>query len=399
MRKMILLLTLLSFTSGSRHHRSYSSLSRGDFVKIICGASNNDVPLVRNLCYVYTLAGVDCIDISADSAIVSAANEGISSAYRDYSSELLSHSSSSSSSPPRLMISVNDDDSDPHFRRAQFDPTRCPVECPRPCEKSCPAFAIPPPAKESFQGVITDKCYGCGRCVPVCPLGLIQTESYVVDRGSIQRLIASGEAQALEIHTQSGHEESFAHLWAEIGGTVLRNAQLLAISLPDRGNDLTYAYMTSIQRILERHTDWGSFTGRQIWQLDGRPMSGDIGRGTARAAVELGQRMLLLDKAAGEDSLFRSSKREGAAGFVQLAGGTNDYSIKLCGEVGLTGQRGFGGLAFGGYARKEMGKVLRSLDADSPGARIESHPQVLATCLEIAHRLIDPIKCVKKVYG
>ena len=40
-------------------------LLRAQWVKFICGASNHDVSLIRNFCYVYTAAGVDCIDISA----------------------------------------------------------------------------------------------------------------------------------------------------------------------------------------------------------------------------------------------------------------------------------------------------------------------------------------------
>ncbi|MEY3853760.1 MAG: hypothetical protein RI910_2740, partial [Verrucomicrobiota bacterium] len=30
----------------------------------------------------------------------------------------------------------------PDFRKAQFDPQRCPVDCPRPCHRVCPALAI-----------------------------------------------------------------------------------------------------------------------------------------------------------------------------------------------------------------------------------------------------------------
>ena len=41
------------------------NLLKAQWVKFICGASNHDVSLIRNFCYVYTAAGVDCIDISA----------------------------------------------------------------------------------------------------------------------------------------------------------------------------------------------------------------------------------------------------------------------------------------------------------------------------------------------
>lgn len=70
----------------------------------------------------------------------------------------------------------------------EFDPDDCPKDCTRPCEKICPANAI---FKVFFlfllriyifhfffngeflfdmkAGVINERCYGCGRCFPVCP--------------------------------------------------------------------------------------------------------------------------------------------------------------------------------------------------------------------------------------
>ncbi|CAI7868625.1 unnamed protein product, partial [Closterium sp. NIES-54] len=77
-----------------------------------------------------------------------------------------------------------------------FDASLCPTTCPRPCERVCPAAAIRflPAAADagltaaqasmagsssssssSSDGVIAERCYGCGRCIPVCPLGLICT--------------------------------------------------------------------------------------------------------------------------------------------------------------------------------------------------------------------------------
>ena len=42
---------------------------------------------------------------------------------------------------PGIMISISDG-KDIHFRKAKFDPLKCPTNCPRPCEKICPTFAI-----------------------------------------------------------------------------------------------------------------------------------------------------------------------------------------------------------------------------------------------------------------
>lgn len=102
----------------------HKSLLDGNWVKFICGASNQDIPLIRNLCYIYTLCGVDCIDFSADPSVIDAANDGI---YHAIQKNPLIRK-------PYLMISINDDD-DLHFRKAYFNPQLCPVNCTRPCEK------------------------------------------------------------------------------------------------------------------------------------------------------------------------------------------------------------------------------------------------------------------------
>ncbi|CAK9167323.1 unnamed protein product [Ilex paraguariensis] len=58
----------------------YESLQRGNWVKLICGASFEDVVDIRNLSLVYSLAGVGCIDCAANASVVSAVNEGIEAA-------------------------------------------------------------------------------------------------------------------------------------------------------------------------------------------------------------------------------------------------------------------------------------------------------------------------------
>ena len=137
------------------------SLHLGQWFKLICGASYQALPAVRNLTLAYALAGADCIDVAADLAVVKAAKEGLSAA------EKLAEIDARTSgyTRPWLMVSMSAGE-DPHFRKAWFDPAICPADCPRPCEHICPADAI------DESGVIRDRCYGCGRCLPVCPLGL-----------------------------------------------------------------------------------------------------------------------------------------------------------------------------------------------------------------------------------
>jgi hypothetical protein len=53
------------------------ALRRGHWVKLICGASNQDLAAIVDLCGIYTLAGVQAIDVAADPAVVAAARRGM----------------------------------------------------------------------------------------------------------------------------------------------------------------------------------------------------------------------------------------------------------------------------------------------------------------------------------
>ena len=106
------------------------ALHEGRWVKLICGASNQDLPSITDLTAVYAAAGVHCVDVAADPAVIRAARLGLDWAERRFQNR------------PWLMVSLSDG-VDPHFRKAWFDPERCPADCPRPCARVCPADAIP----------------------------------------------------------------------------------------------------------------------------------------------------------------------------------------------------------------------------------------------------------------
>ncbi len=105
------------------------ALIKGRWVKIICGASNEDLPSISDLCALYAAAGVQCIDIAADLAVANAARQGLDWVESRFGVR------------PWLMMSINDG-KDIHFRKAFFNSNLCPPDCLRPCEKVCPAEAI-----------------------------------------------------------------------------------------------------------------------------------------------------------------------------------------------------------------------------------------------------------------
>ena len=266
---------------------------------------------------------------------------------------------------PLLMVSMSAGE-DPHFRKAWFDATQCPVDCPRPCERLCPAAAI------DRTGVVRDRCYGCGRCLPVCPLGFIEARSHPTSLDAIARQVLT-QVNALEIHTQVGHFWAFADLWETIKPWV-GHLQLISISCPDGDGYLDY---------LKRLRDTMALDPSQtllMWQTDGRPMSGDIGKGTTHAAIKLAQKVLSSDLAEP----------------VQLAGGTNQHTVLKLRELGLWSSsssdmacdRTVSGIAYGSFARHLLMPVIEQTHY------LEEVPQALQTAVALADTLVGPLKWV-----
>ncbi|CAN0855396.1 hypothetical protein LINGRAHAP2_LOCUS6199 [Linum grandiflorum] len=303
----------------------FQSLQKGNWVKLICGASFEDVVDVRNLSLVYTLAGVDCIDCAADPAVVSAVNEGIDAAMEFVDLRR-----------PWVMISVNDDE-DLHFRKA---------------------------------GEV----------------------SYMREAATTSELLKRNDVDAIEIHTSGRHIDPFKELWHDLRSSA-GCLKLVAISLPYNG-DSTVSLMNAMHSIMEPHLKC-----LNLWQLDGRPMSGDIGRGATRESVSFAVRL-----AAAKDKPF---------GFFQLAGGTNAYTAEGLKREGLfqttlattenskdarsmvTSHRSgafIGGVAFGGYARKIVGRVLSSMPSQQGPCCVEDYPELLVEAVRQALDLVATMK-------
>ncbi|GAB4198464.1 MAG: hypothetical protein Fur006_48260 [Coleofasciculaceae cyanobacterium] len=451
------------------------SLREGNWFKLICGASFQHLPAVRHLTLAYTLAGADCIDVAADPAVISAALEAVEVA--NQLGEEARARGFGFSHRPLLMVSLNDGE-DPHFRKAEFDPTLCPADCPRPCETICPAQAIVfqtkdnittgeqgsnfkagvisdsphhqsqidsentnaweshpkslrsaslgedelllsaansqnPKSTADFSGVIDQRCYGCGRCLPVCPSQIIYTRSYVFAPEAIANLILPYGVDALEIHTKVGHFIDFQRLWTAIAPWVNR-LKLLAISCPD--DDGLIEYLWALHDLI-----W-PLPCLLVWQTDGRPMSGDIGIGATRAAVKLSQKVLAA----------------GLPGYVQLAGGTNAHTVMKLRAIrllkdGRMGNREWGigngedvdatlshnpqstihnpqsyvaGIAYGSYARVLLSPILEKLEHFSGKAadanlvllqnpnlgHLEEFPTLLWQAVAEAHSLVSQLK-------
>ncbi|MBD2297888.1 circadian clock protein LdpA [Nostoc sp. FACHB-190] len=375
------------------------SLENGRWFKLICGASYQHLPAVRSLTLAYTLAGADCIDVAADPAVIAAAKAGLQAA-KNLTKAAQERGFDYQGGSPLLMVSLNDGE-DPHFRKAEFDAVHCPSDCLRPCERVCPAQAIAFNRKpDNFSGVESQKCYGCGRCIPLCPYDIIYTRSYISTPEAIAPMVISTGVNAVEIHTQVGRLVEFQKLWQAISPWA-EQLQLLAISCPD--GDGMIDYLKAIYELITPRPR------SLIWQTDGRPMSGDIGDGTTTAAVKLGQKVLAAN----------------LPGYVQLAGGTNSYTVAKLNAMGLLkrageqGSRGAGennssfpsaplpllpsasiaGVAYGSYARVLLSPILEQLEnkevnyASVQGnVRLEAEPDLLWEAVGLAYSLVSQIK-------
>jgi len=238
------------------------------WIKLICGASNEDIVAIEDLCAIYTAAGVDYIDVAAEESIVHAAKKGI-----EWAKKVFKNS-------PGLMISISDGN-DIHFRKAKFDPLKCPADCPRPCEKVCPTFAI------DNSGIKKSKCYGCGRCLNSCPLNLISEYEYNLSKDDLALTLQKIKPNAVEIHTEINRLDSFTKV---VSILISCETKLDKISI---SSGLNQSFKKSqepedlLKALWERYEILKKLDIPLIWQLDGRPMSGDLAPSTSRDAVKL----------------------------------------------------------------------------------------------------------------
>ncbi|HJM80912.1 MAG: LdpA C-terminal domain-containing domain [Prochlorococcus sp.] len=320
-------------------------------MKLICGASNQDLPGITDLCAVFAAAGVHCVDVAADAAVVRAARQGF-----DWVE-------SRGGIRPSLMVSISDGKDD-HFRKAWFNPARCPIDCSRPCRYVCPAEAI-----GEHGGVQPSRCYGCGRCLPSCPLGLIDEHDQRLELRDLGPLLASVRPDAVEIHTAPGRAEAFESTVAAVNSAQLPLWRM-GVSCGIEGHGLTAEALAS--ELWQRHACLRRYGQRPLWQLDGRPMSGDVGPGTARVAV----------------ALWRKLRPWAPPGPLQLAGGTNAHTITYLSGLSGAGENGPAGIAFGGMARKLLQPWL--LEAQARHVSLREWPQGWHAALDQAKKLVCP---------
>ncbi|MEO0949271.1 MAG: LdpA C-terminal domain-containing domain, partial [Cyanobacteria bacterium J06641_5] len=242
---------------------------------------------------------------------------------------------------------------------------------------------------------IEPRCYGCGRCLPICPHGKITARTHQLTPAEAMDLLAATAAttgiDAIEIHTQPGRVAEFFRLWQAIAPAYSQSSKyplrLLAVSCPD-GVDLI-DYQQTLYGLIR-----AQWSGPLVWQTDGRPMSGDIGAGTTRASVRLARKVLAA----------------GPPGYIQLAGGTNQHTVSKLHLQGLlatprrsSASRSVAGVAYGSYARAQLAPIfarlvefeaLTGMGEAQAGALVslETVPELLWQAVATATTLVSQLK-------
>ena len=143
----------------------------------------------------------------------------------------------------------------------------------------------------------------------------------------------------------------------------------LGLETPGTGADTALAALA--RELWQRYASVRQAGFRPLWQLDGRPMSGDIGAGTAAVAV----------------GLLRRLAPSAPPGPLTLAGGTNARTLQLLDGSGELGRRA-AGVAFGGAARSLLQPLL--LRAQARQRRLLDCADLLPQALRLAGELVDP---------
>lgn len=273
--------------------------------KLVCGAGNEDAEEVEKLVYVYSLAGCNFFDLSANQEVVKAAKQGLER--------------SGISSDRYLCVSVGIK-GDPHVSKAEIDYTGC-TSC-KACINICPQNAIFVSDNKIY--INKQRCIGCSKCAEICPQKSISMHSELKDLKEVLPPIIDLGIDCIEFHILGNDISEIDTKWGEINS--LYNGMLSICA--DRAKLGNEAIIAQIKKMLSIRKDFTT-----IIQADGAPMSGGVDDyKTTLQAVAMGE-------------IIQNAK---LPAYILLSGGTNSKTAelaKIC-EIDING------VAIGSFARK-----------------------------------------------
>lgn len=276
-------------------------LKNNKVFKLVCGAGNENEEEVEKLVELYSKAGCNIFDVSANLGVVKAAKRGLEKA--------------GVTKNRFICVSVGIK-GDPHLNKASINLEKC-----KGCLK-CLSVC--------FQGAISSKCVvdetkciGCSKCQRICIADAIQMKSYPTDLTKVLPKIIEGGVDCLEFHAITEDESEVDEKWKLLNS--LYNG-VLSICV-DRAKLSNEALVKRLNRMLSLREAYTT-----IIQADGAPMSG--GNDDYRTTLQAVATAELLQK-------------ECLPVFTLLSGGTNSKTTQLATQCEVE----FTGVAIGSYAR------------------------------------------------
>jgi len=307
-------------TNSTSLDRAINALNNKRFVKLICGASNIDQKQIERLAMVYSLAGIDVIDISPDKDSFDSATDGIEQAKNIYNKNPLDYPKFNE---PLIMVSLNTG-SDLHFRKAEINSVLC-TNCMN-CTLVCPAGAL---YETSGQLQLNLKsCYGCARCIEICDKRAIS-----LDKTKTAVLIPDN-CEAIEIHTGNSSIDEIK-TFINNNSYITQKTKLISFSVESglfSRNELI-KFVQSLISLVNK---------KVIIQIDGKPMSANNNASSSLEALAAAQVL------SGLNSDF----------YIQIAGGINHLTKSYLKMFGLS----ISGVGYGTFARKIILPYIVGLD-------------------------------------
>lgn len=269
--------------------------------KLVCGAGNENIEEIKKLVYLYSKAGCNIFDVSANIDVIKSAKKGLEQA--------------GITQNRFICVSVGIK-GDPHVNKAFIDNEKC-INCQK-CEDFCEQNAI------ENNTIDTKKCIGCSKCLKICPQNAISTQNFPTDLNKIIPEIIKEGVDCIEFHAISDNENEVLEKWE-----ILNNNfdGFLSICI-DRAKLSNEKIIKRLNKMLKNREDFST-----IIQADGSPMSG--GEDNFKTTLQAVATAELIQK-------------ENLPAYIILSGGTNSKSkelAKLC-DVDING------VAIGSYARK-----------------------------------------------
>ena len=273
--------------------------------KLVCGAGNEDTEEVEKLVYLYSKAGCNVFDLSANKDVIQAAKRGLKR--------------SGITEDRYLCVSLGIV-GDPHINKAEINESKC-TKCDK-CKNICPQSAITEDARSNY--VKSKRCIGCGRCEKVCPKNAISMYSKEIDLKEVLPDIINENIDCIELHAIAENDSEVMDKW-----NLLNELYDGFLSICIDRSKLSNRHL--IKRVKQMLAIRKPYT--TIIQADGAPMSGgdDDFRTTLQAVATA-----------------EIIQNEDFPAFILLSGGTNSKTAELAKLCNIKAS----GVAIGSYARK-----------------------------------------------